>query len=259
MKISILVAMIYSTTVWMPSSKADKQSRQNKRIRTLSSSNKDSNRLTTTTTKRKMKSNDDSFDDDLDYLYSMSYSYSYDQSTSKDKDDSLDDVNDYFYSMSYSYSHLYSPPSDSTPDMPTTPPVSNNIFTDVPSTNLEIQPQVETNVPTINNAVLQTNDESKPNASNTVKKPISLVAPNAIAPIDQGSASIAAYPKTNDDGLTVASENKANTRSKSLTNGVAAATGGGLIFAGVVLAMVRQWKKSPSDDLDEEFTEADFI
>eukprot|EP00588_Corethron_pennatum_P012513 CAMPEP_0194279830 /NCGR_PEP_ID=MMETSP0169-20130528/14151_1 /TAXON_ID=218684 /ORGANISM="Corethron pennatum, Strain L29A3" /LENGTH=254 /DNA_ID=CAMNT_0039024301 /DNA_START=53 /DNA_END=817 /DNA_ORIENTATION=+ len=254
MKISNLVA-ICSTMVSIPSSKGDTQSRQNQRIRTLSSRNKNNNRLTTTTSTRKIKSEDDSFDDDIDYFYSMSYNTSYDQSTSKDEDDSLDDDNGHFYSMSYSYS--YNPTSDSIPDMSTVLPISNKISTDVPSTYIDTQPQVETNVPTITNVILQTNDESISDASDTVKSTIPSVAPNTIASTDQSSASIAAFPETNDDESTIVSESKANTRSKSLTNGVAAAAG--LVFAGVVLAMIRQWKQSPSDDLDEDFTEADFI
>jgi len=288
MKISILVAMIYSAAVWIPSSKGAKQSGQNQRLRTLSTSKKDRNRFTTTTSTRKIQSEDDSVDDDIDYFYSMSYSYSYNESTSKGEEDSLDNdiyyfysmsysssyeqrtakgeedsenENDHFYSMSYSYSHSYSPTSDAIPDRTTAPSVSKNIAAAVPSTDRETPPQVDTHVPTITHVVVPTNATGVSDAATTAKSTIPAVAPTALAPADPGSASDAVYPESNADGFTVVYESQANnTRSTSRTHGVVAAAAAGLIFAGVVLAMVRQRKKSPSDDLDsEDFIEAGFI
>jgi len=298
MKASTLATMISFVAVWIPFVKGDKQSGQNQRIRILSSNNKDSNRLTTTTSKRKLRSKGDSFDDDIDYFYSMSYSYSYnyDQSRSKSEDYSLDDDNDHFYSMSYSYSHLYSRISNSIPDMTAAPSLSNkhshvvhlkdietqpqvetNVLsnsipdmTAAPSLSLKYsntvhskdigtQPQMETNVPSIINVVVQTNDESVSNIADKSKTTIRSLAPTAVAPTDGASASLAAYSETNDDGSTVELESKANTSGKSLTNGVVTTTAAGLIFAGVILAIVRKRKQSLSDDLGEDFTEDDFI
>jgi len=298
MKASTLATMISFVAVWIPFVKGDKQSGQNQRIRILSSNNKDSNRLTTTTSKRKLRSKGDSFDDDIDYFYSMSYSYSYnyDQSRSKSEDYSLDGDNDHFYSMSYSYSHLYSRisnsipdmtaapslsnkysnvvrskdietqpqvetnvPSNSIPDMTAAPSLSNKYSNTVRSKDIETQPQVETNVPSIINVVVQTNYESVSNIADKAKTTIRSLAPTAVAPTDGASASLAAYSETNDDGSTVKLESKANTSGKSLTNGVVTTTAAGLIFAGVILAIVRKRKQSLSDDLGEDFTEDDFI
>jgi len=289
MKASTLATMISFVAVWIPFVKGDKQSGQNQRIRILSSNNKDSNRLTTTTSKRKLRSKGDSFDDDIDYFYSMSYSYSYsynyDQSRSKSEDYSLDGDNDHFYSMSYSYSHLYSRisnsipdmtaapskdietqpqvetnvPSNSIPDMTAAPSLSNKYSNTVRSKDIETQPQVETNVPSIINVVVQKNDDSVSNIADNSKTTIRSLAPTAVAPTDGASASLAAYSETNDDGSTVELESKANTSGKSLTNGVVTTTAAGLIFAGVILAIVRKRKQSLSDDLGEDFTEDDFI
>jgi len=261
MKASILETMIYFVAVWIPFAKADKQSEQNQRIRILSSNNKESNRLTTTTSKRKLRSKDDSFDDDIDYFYSMSYSYSYnyDQSRSKSEDYSLDDDNDHFYSMSYSYSHLYSQISNAIPDMTAAPSLSTNYSNTVLSKDIESKPVVETNVPSIINTIAQTNYESVSNIADKAKTNIRSLAPNTVAPTDGASVSIAAYSETSDGGSTVELESKENTSGKSLTNGVVTTTAVGLIFAGVILAMVRQRKQSLSDDLGEDFTEDDFI
>jgi len=176
MKYSTSTAIILLAEVLLPFANCDQESKRNKRIRVLSSNNKDYYKLVQKSSERNLRNKSDSLDKDIDNFYSVNYnsynsgdsshtdidnfysmnynSYYSGESSSKDDDDTLGD-DDYFFSINYSFSSSF----------PTNAPTSAGVPTDPSSTIDEKKKKTASGVTSVSPTVFP---KVSPTVSSTV-------------------------------------------------------------------------------------------